>query len=164
MEGHHAQPAPPMTSTPRKKSKAYICDECGKSIKGEKPNLLRHLFLVHGTGCGGKHQCTLCDKSFYEEREMVSHRNQHHGNIKPFRCDQCDKSFAGPRSLARHKCNQVKAYPCPTCGKTFGNKGHLKDHEPTHDPTPSFKCSKCLRPFKHRQSLVRHERKCTGTK
>jgi KRAB domain-containing zinc finger protein len=51
----------------------------------------------------------------------------------------------------------VKPYNCTTCGKSFSQKGHLREHIVTvHEGKKRFKCSSCDVSFKQRHSLKKH--------
>ncbi|XP_044028054.1 zinc finger protein 2-like [Siniperca chuatsi] len=60
--------------------------------------------------------------------------------------------------------NGKKLFSCSECGKTFGRKTHLREHQRCHTGEKPFSCSICKKCFSWRRQLQRHTRVHTGEK
>lgn len=150
--------APCLESTPIKPApdpvQTHLCPECGNMYKYAR-NMIKHLRIVHSSLGGSSFKCHSCNKQFRCNNDLEAHTNKHL-NIKPFECSKCKKSFYNKRFLAVHSCKEKK-YHCQFCFKQCTTAALFRQHMLSHEINPSFRCLKCRRSFKHRQSFKRHE-------
>ena len=59
--------------------------------------------------------------------------------------------------MTRHKKTHTKPFKCNTCGKHFGTKEKLLDHERVHTEERPFKCGDCDTAFKQSAHLAVHQ-------
>lgn len=101
--------------------------------------------------------CSLCDKAF-KYSSMVSHHRMHL-KIFPYKCeiDDCDQAFITPQYLSAHihKHTGLKKYQCKICGKTFGLRSSLTNHEETHIHE-NLQCKICNKFYKNKSMLKIH--------
>ncbi|CAO2633068.1 Zinc finger protein 445 [Lemmus lemmus] len=83
--------------------------------------------------------------------------------LKESEKDTCGKDFLLSSHQSVHTV-RAKAYRCHHCGKAFGKRSHLEDHQKCHYEEKLFKCRVCEKAFKWRSNCVRHEKIHTGVK
>lgn len=83
--------------------------------------------------------------------------------LKDSEKDTCGKDFLLSSHQSVHTV-RAKAYRCHHCGKAFGKRSHLEDHQRCHYEEKLFKCRVCEKAFKWRSNCVRHEKIHTGVK
>lgn len=163
-----SEPAPILSSTPKKPVQKYQCSHCGKCYS-QKRNACAHEKTHQRKEPVGKHVCGLCSKTFERPRDLYNHSKSVHTKLKPHKCNACGKSYASSRSLeaSRHVCHKEtiktqKSYRCPwpSCGKTFTHKKYMRDHEKCHTGETRYRCERCLMNFKFREQVRRHLKKC----
>lgn len=73
-----------------------------------------------------KHQCDLCDKSFFKVNDLKYHRRVH--------LSINGKKFSHVSHYYRHERihTGVKPYKCDVCSKSFNQSNAMKSHRKTH--------------------------------
>ena len=91
---------------------------------------------------------------------------ERHTNLSNmFLCTQCTKIFDDKKKLYNHQRNHVREeVTCDICLKKLPNKiiyhVHMRDH---HDVSSVFSCGECDKTYRHRTSLVAHQRMHNGS-
>ncbi|KAB0350165.1 hypothetical protein FD754_015022 [Muntiacus muntjak] len=130
----------------------------------------------------GALQCTRCLITFADSKFQERHMKREHpadfvaqklqGVL--FICFTCARSFPSSKALITHqrshgpvaRLSQPAAptttpptFPCPDCGKTFGQAASLRRHRQTHEartlPGP-FACTECGQDFAQEAGLHQH--------
>ena len=80
-------------------------------------------------------------------------RNKHGlkvGKDKPkYECNaedpECEAAFFSVKELTNHmkEKHDLKPWPCPKCGKRFGDKQNLQFHEMSHTGKKQYVCDIC---------------------
>ncbi|KAL5500294.1 hypothetical protein EMCRGX_G011830 [Ephydatia muelleri] len=75
----------------------YVCPECAKSF-AQKSHLQKHV-RTHNKSL---HRCSICQRTFPEQRVLDQHVHRRHQGEQPYPCLECDKSFNWLSDLQRH--------------------------------------------------------------
>lgn len=86
-------------------------------------------------------------------------RQQPSSNGAPFICDQCGRSFGRRFILQQHQNthSDVKRFECHLCGVRFTRSSHMELHMRIHQKIRPYVCSKCGRKFTKNGDLLRHQ-------
>ena len=91
---------------------------------------------------------------------MEKHVKTIHENIKAYKCESCEKSFSQKGNLERHVKTvheNLKNHKCEACGKSFSQKGNLIRHlKYVHENIKDFSCDVCDKKFISNSKLKRH--------
>ena len=122
-------------------------------------NLFRHLKVVHKskTPYICKHQG--CTQAFAKSKQLTSHLFQHRSKKKNPKAGQEDSDSNNDKE-------STKKYACefPDCGKVYGKRHHLKEHERKHTGDMRYKCEVCNKKFFLQSHMKRHLNSHTGIK
>ncbi|XP_052739381.1 zinc finger protein 271 isoform X2 [Bicyclus anynana] len=138
------------------RNKKFYCDYCNKMFSrkhGLKSHIVSHLD-------DKPYVCDLCDKAFKLRHQLVIHKIKH----IPERvyCKLCKRLYVSQSELDKHVC-KYSAVVCPVCGKICKNRGESRRHFlRVHDKDNYYKCDRCPKTYKNRQSLVVHQNKHDG--
>uniref|UniRef100_A0A1Q3F183 Putative c2h2-type zn-finger protein n=1 Tax=Culex tarsalis TaxID=7177 RepID=A0A1Q3F183_CULTA len=137
------------------------CEECDKPFASRSMYVL-HLQAKHPDSPELRFQCAMCPKRFSSEKKAKQHEAVHLPSdqkmVHP--CNFCDKKFSKLVNVQAHiKAVHIgeRPYICEECGKAFGTKGALKEHQVTHSDEKPFQCSHCPKKFKNLPRLKTHE-------
>ncbi|XP_013792969.1 zinc finger protein 658B-like [Limulus polyphemus] len=112
------------------------------------------------------HQCDdklySCGKTF----DNLTQQTKTYSGEKPYHCVVCGKQFGDKGTLKNHERIHTgeKPYSCTDCGKQFLLKSSLKIHERIHTGEKPYSCTDCGKQFLRKSSLKIHERIHTGEK
>ena len=90
-----------------------------------------------------------------------------HDNVRAYSCDVCEKTFATSSNLDSHKVihSGVGAHRCKLCDKTYTRSDHLATHvSSVHEKVKPYMCSDCGKLFALNGDLTRHKRVHSGSK
>ncbi|XP_029731920.2 uncharacterized protein LOC109407604 isoform X5 [Aedes albopictus] len=140
---------------------------------------------LHTEQTESRFQCTYCPKTFCHNRSRLHHERSVHGvgsnrSIDPhakqhaepaFPCSHCPKKFSHNRSRLHHERKVHNAGP--STPRESNNTSPTADSEPpppstsptdvaepsesSAEPSKSYECSYCQKPFFRKHSLQRHE-------
>ncbi|TKC53677.1 hypothetical protein EI555_018418, partial [Monodon monoceros] len=130
----------------------------------------------------GALQCTRCLITFADSKFQERHMKREHpadfvaqklqGVL--FICFTCARSFPSSKALITHQRSHGPAarpsqpaapttmpptFPCPDCGKTFGQAASLRRHRQAHEAHPlpgPFACTECGQDFAQEAGLHQH--------
>ena len=150
------------------------CSVCGKSITTK--NMARHMEKHTGKK---KFECNVCSANFTQKMHLKNHVILHVTTVDD--SASSSPSSSSPSAAAASQNNDktsqpVKSYSCPTCKRSFVQKGHLNRHIRTAhgiaalissrastansaDSIEQLTCRVCQKQCKNKVSLMRHRAK-----
>jgi len=91
--------------------------------------------------------CSDCERTFTDRKELFEHSKTHDQNRTKFDCDKCTKSFTKKVTLQIHlaadHASSDGLFDCPICFKCHKNKDCLRRHFYRHSNDSRFLCSLC---------------------
>ena len=119
-----------------------------------------------------EHKCDACDESFNLKKELISHFDSKHEDLKRFKCDKCEEKFGTSIQLKSHgKFHHVEIksegqdLKCHLCNYFHGNsvaelKRHIiKSHKimkNIHRTANGYECDRCGKLFSGRNTVMIH--------
>merc|ERR1719186_647239 len=84
-------------------------------------------------------ECGLCEKTFFDKKEMWEHRKTH-----TLQCEFCSIFCKDTWTLIIHRRGHTgkKPFKCEVCNKSFAAKNKLNEHARIHDKK-LFQCEFC---------------------
>ena len=83
------------------------------------------------------YRCSTCQITYIEKYAMKRHIKCHTKQIeKQFCCTSCEQKFRTKKQLSSHKeivHENIKNYSCFVCEKQFYSRNHLRSHLTVHD-------------------------------
>ena len=142
----------------------FECEICKKSLSSNRA-LKRHMNLnvnLHEKiKSGQKHECQVCDKTFYFQHSLDKHLIVQHLNIK-FTCQKCGqngfKFFDELKTHLKTKHQEAMILKCDICdnGKKFERVKSLTNHYIDLHLKFGHQCKICLRKLSSRSNLRSH--------
>ncbi|XP_047644872.1 zinc finger protein 576 isoform X2 [Phacochoerus africanus] len=89
--------------------------------------------------------CFTCARSFPSSKALIAHQRSHGPAVRP-------SQLAAPTTTQ-------PTFPCPDCGKTFGQAASLRRHRQAHEartPPGPFACTECGQDFAQEAGLHQH--------
>nr|XP_054924923.1 zinc finger protein 205-like [Dermacentor andersoni] len=166
-------------------SNALMCSDCGFTGH-DKAVLAEHRRVVHQFGTSDpwpEYQCQFCPSKFSHHDRLLCHL-QRHTNTGSFDCFLCEKKFSREQVLPQATApttsqaidgvadevgveNGAEAFRCDICLFTCPCGSELAEHKRALHADPAnrnwFKCHYCRVSFPHRDRLMVHLQKHTGT-
>ncbi|KAM4704496.1 zinc finger protein 574-like [Rhinophrynus dorsalis] len=160
----------------------YLCVDCGLAFSSEAV-LLNH----RRSHLPNPLYTCECGQTFLNMTKFLYHRRMHNNKQRDpvsieekktgnytfptpaggFLCTPCGKEFPLLPQLLRHQ-RFVHAlerrHKCPTCGKPFKKRSHLRNHILTHTGERPYSCTDCSKSFNSQANLLRHRLTHTGEK
>ncbi|XP_060073243.1 zinc finger Y-chromosomal protein 1-like [Ylistrum balloti] len=134
----------------------YECQICNMKLKSRN-NLFAHL-KTHSEK--RPFECDVCHLKFRTRNTRDTHLVTH-SDERPYLCDLCGFSTKFQSHLISHKrIHTGDVYPCtfPDCTYTTPKKSQLKSHYRKHEDLRTNVCKICLKAFKEKSHLNRHEK------
>ncbi|XP_028281842.1 zinc finger protein 616-like [Parambassis ranga] len=102
--------------------------------------------------------CPTCGDVFTNRSSLTLHKKLHQNELA---CAACGVQLHSNSQLDAHmmKCGE-KPHRCPTCGRRFSRRGHLKRHMAVHTKVRPHSCGQCGQRFFRRGSLRTHKCPC----
>jgi hypothetical protein len=140
------------------------CSVCGKSITTK--NMARHMEKHTGKK---KFECHVCSANFTQKMHLKNHVILHVNKVDEASAAASFAAEKKPSPAVAH----VKSFSCPTCKRSFVQKGHLNRHIRTAHGDPANVCRRaspalsaeqltcrvCQKQCKNKVSLIRHRTK-----
>ena len=80
--------------------------------------------------------CPICSRSCSNAQKLKNHIRSRHQEVTAFRCSMCSKSFGDSYALKAHKAGHRKSvftkHRCKLCKKGFDTANHLQQHMADH--------------------------------
>lgn len=135
------------------------CTICEVTVK--RVSLEGHNARVHDV----RFACRDCGKPFFSQANLIKHTSQAVCKIvkekKTVKCTICDKTMPSTTIYVHMQgVHKEKKFKCNDCGKQFGLKHHLAQHERSHSGEKPFKCDRCGRRYAYYS--VKNTHRCVG--
>lgn len=106
------------------------------------------------------HKCTDCGKAFRQSSTLLQH-SVIHSVKRPYNCEICTKSFNRVSTLISHRKihSSEKPFQCNFCDKSFHQKGNLRNHIYIHTNERPYRCQYCKKGFNQMSNLMCHKEK-----
>ena len=90
------------------------------------------------------HQCSKCESSFREKKNLQQHMRKKHG-LKRYKCGYCNDRFDNRTSLGRHKKqkHENELFHCEQCEYSSPRKDRLRQHIRSKHMEKNIKCDQC---------------------
>ncbi|XP_078217078.1 uncharacterized protein LOC103790118 isoform X2 [Callithrix jacchus] len=101
-----------------------------------------------------------------ESHRTTKSREAFHAGKRHYKCGECGKAFGQKYLLVQHQRLHTgeKPYECSECGKLFSHKSNLFIHQIVHTGERPYGCSDCGKSFSRNADLIQHQRVHTGEK
>lgn len=139
--------------------KPFKCQHpgCLKEYTG-RTALKLHTNIIHTKAI--EFNCTKCPKIFYQNRSLLRHLANKHGQGDVYHCYLCKKSLTSEQSLHRHMKSihvGLKPFKCTECLRAFAQKPNLQRHMSViHTMGKSIQCPECTKMFYYQKHLRQH--------
>ena len=107
--------------------------------------------------------CPICSRSCSNAQKLKNHIRSRHQEVTAFRCLMCNKSFGDSYILKVHKAGHRKSvlakHRCRLCKKGLDTANHLQQHMADHT-SQGATCQFCGKKLAHPRFIASHERGC----
>ncbi|XP_026484169.2 zinc finger protein 62-like [Vanessa tameamea] len=143
-----------------------LCDKSFKSQKHYDVHMQRHAVKFTMCENRDVQTCSFCEKPCSNENELSLHVNKIHLQIKPYSCDMCDKQFYTEYNLSSHKKlhSLFSKELCVFCNKTLKCRKELVVHVRKHIGSKPHQCPVCRHSFYSDCKMKRHMKVLHGGK
>ncbi|CAH2235224.1 jg10476 [Pararge aegeria aegeria] len=131
-----------------------LCDKLFVSQQHYDVHMQRHAVKFNACRNKHVQTCSFCEKPCSNENELSLHVNKVHLQIKPYSCDMCDRQFYTETNLSSHKKlhSLFSKESCAFCCKTFKCRKHLVIHVRKHIVVDEL-CFLCFKESVNAQSI-----------
>ena len=104
------------------------------------------------------YKCISCDYRAHLKRGIQRHYDAVHRKKKNFKCHECGKAYGYKALLQEHQRRHAneKPYECECCGKAFVTYNNWKVHVLRHQNEKKFECEFCDKTFVRKYELQQH--------
>lgn len=85
---------------------------------------------------GSSIQCSYCNETFFATAPLIDHLEHWHDVKTLFKCEKCGHFFSmlllKQYHMVQHSNEGSKPFVCKVCGKGFGSRSSLRNHEDIH--------------------------------
>ncbi|XP_059094305.1 uncharacterized protein LOC131889253 [Tigriopus californicus] len=149
----------------------WTCKICLKTLK--QASSAQHLRNIHFVG---EFHCQICLEGFQFAKDICTHTNVHHPELKTLKCPSCFEDVSSEsdglvlhyeaciKSKVKEQVRKTKMkqreqiHQCEQCGKEFETSYLLKLHQRTHNDA-WLHCQTCDFKTKYKRNLDTHERR-----
>lgn len=141
-----------------KMKQCQLCDKNFKSQKYYDIHMQRHAVKFNMHVDRNVQTCSFCEKACPNENELSLHVNKIHLQIKPYSCDMCDKQFYTEYNLISHKKlhSLFSKESCIFCNKVLKCRKDLVVHVRKHIGSKPHQCPVCRKAFYSDSKMKRH--------
>ena len=130
-----------------------MCSVCGKMMY--TGSLKRHMATVHNQERTKKYPCSICDKMFFQKKDVSIHHARFHSDDRGYLCSVCPRQFATKPDLQNHmftkhdtKVDVKKIFICNICGYETIRGNIYRQHMKIHSEDKPHICEICGKSFK----------------
>ncbi|XP_018335335.1 zinc finger protein 70 isoform X26 [Agrilus planipennis] len=151
--------------------KMFKCSYCDRTFT-RRYYTQKHEEQVHMKPTSVEFSCSVCGKSYKQEKYFVDHMSRHRVDCYHY-CPNCGRAFISNSKLQNHieRTHTDVLYECDKCGKLLKNKftfiKHLNIHQNRNSNEinkKAFVCQFCEKTYFTKTSLVRHVEEHLGKK
>ncbi|CAB3407252.1 unnamed protein product [Caenorhabditis bovis] len=106
-------------------------------------------------------ECSICRASAISVGDLLTHRNDVHGEAAMLTCGVCDKKFVSKLQLFQHLPSEYNLYGCRKCGAHASTKKHMKAHQwicnGLDEPKVFVSCENCGKLTLQSENLDDHQ-------
>lgn len=103
--------------------------------------------------------CELCNKSFKQSQNFLTHMNSHQASTVAMKCNDCDFSTTFKLAYDKHvKSHTREEYKCELCDKIFPARTWFIEHKNFHTGEKPFSCEECGKCFPYSRYLTAHKK------
>merc|ERR1712062_795939 len=147
-----------MGTSPPKKPKKKVCEECGVATYALK----NHILAFHSDKI---FKCDECGKIYNSPYLLKGHINNVHIKVPCSMCgEMVSKGKFNYHMQQKHVPASEKKHKCDYCGKGFSETSRLRDHINVHTGEKPHKCRFCNTGFASIGNKAAHERSHLGLK
>lgn len=141
-----------------------LCDKLFRTQCRFDSHLQRHGMRFNTLKNRKAQNCSFCEKECSNENELSLHVNRSHLQIKPYSCDMCDKQFYTEPNLSSHKRVHGfhSKETCEFCNKVFKCRKDLVVHVRRHIGSRPHNCHVCRQSFYSESSRDAHMKRVHG--